>query len=177
MAAFGRCGRLSKYHAMLPPAKPNGGQSRSQQSSSTWLGDSTGESRVAIWVAVRPRRTAAKYSYPHALIRVALSKHPRTRQAASSDREQHHASSLHPGGLRARRFWPHNDAQRRRLLRISTGQERNGQVAGACVDRHGSEGCGRGSAAKLAQKHGDFGRTADVAATTATSHPGAECQT
>ena len=42
MAAFGRCGRLSKQHAMLPPAKPNGGQSRSRQASSIWLGSSAG---------------------------------------------------------------------------------------------------------------------------------------
>jgi hypothetical protein len=42
-------------------------------------------------------------------------KHPRTRQAASSDPEQGRARSLHPGGQTAlARFWPRNDAQRHR---------------------------------------------------------------
>jgi hypothetical protein len=37
--------------------------------------------------------------------------------AAPLDRDQDRAGSLHPGGLAA--FWPHEDAQRRRLLRTS----------------------------------------------------------
>jgi hypothetical protein len=41
-------------------------------------------------------------------------------------------------------FWPYNDAQRRhlraQLTRISAGQRRNGQVAGARDTVYGSEG-------------------------------------
>ena len=76
----------------------------------------------------------------------ALRKHPRTRQAASSDREQHRAGSLHPDGLTAlAAFWPPKDAQRC-LLRISEWHfarlGKNELVADANADLYGSDGLG-----------------------------------
>jgi hypothetical protein len=47
----------------------------------------------------------------------ALPRHRHTYRAAPFDRDQGRAGSLHPGGLAA--FWPHEDAQRCHLLRIS----------------------------------------------------------
>jgi len=74
----------------------------------------------------------------------ALGKHPRTRQAASSDREQHRAGSLHPDGLTAlAALWSPKDAQRC-LLRISEWHfarlGKNELVADANADLYGSDG-------------------------------------
>jgi len=131
---------------MAPPAPANGAAALLAVSKAASL-------RIVDGVRTPPHGRVARQSPPYSSemqqpvrATAALGKHPRTRQAASSDREQHRAGSLHPDGLTAlAAFWPPKDAQRC-LLRISEWHfarlGKNELVADANADLYGSDGLG-----------------------------------